>query len=309
VRPRRHHGQASLAHGTQATEPCADQVPEVTDCPYYLVSRATLVITNVLRRELQAAGIEQVKPAYLGVLMSLWVDDSLKVVELGRRAGLEPSTMTGLLDRMERDGLVARTADPADRRAHRTRLTDTAWGLQGRGVDVARAYRDELAARVVAQEGGIPAERLRLMWIQNRIPFKHELDELLEQQHGAAIVIDELNDVTWEPVDPRDPFTGMARRILSVPLCANADDRVASLQRLAKDYRVDGAINPCHWGCRQGAGIRGLVEAGLERAGVPVLNLEVDCVDARNFSPGQLRPRLEAFLEMLAERRAVAGQA
>ncbi|MBW2457675.1 MAG: MarR family transcriptional regulator [Deltaproteobacteria bacterium] len=109
-----------------------NDVPEVTDCPYYLVSRATLVITNVLRRELQSAGIDEVKPAYLGVLMSLWTEDSLKVVELGRRAGLEPSTMTGLLDRMERDGLVIRAADPADRRAHRIRLTEAARSVQGR---------------------------------------------------------------------------------------------------------------------------------------------------------------------------------
>jgi benzoyl-CoA reductase/2-hydroxyglutaryl-CoA dehydratase subunit BcrC/BadD/HgdB len=30
-----------------------------------------------------------------------------------------------------------------------------------------------------------------------------------------------------------------------------------------------------------------------------VVNLEVDCVDTRNFAEGQLRTRLEAFMEML----------
>ncbi len=112
-----------------------DDLTEVTNCPYYLVSRATLVITNVLRRKLLEAGIDKVKPAYLGVLMSLWSEDSLKVVELGRRAGLEPSTMTGLLDRMERDGLVVRAADPKDRRAHRIKLTKAAQGLQNRVLE------------------------------------------------------------------------------------------------------------------------------------------------------------------------------
>jgi DNA-binding MarR family transcriptional regulator len=112
------------------TSDSSDDLTEVTNCPYYLVSRATLVITNVLRRKLSGAGIDKVKPAYLGVLMSLWSEDSLKVVELGRRAGLEPSTMTGLLDRMERDGLVVRAPDPKDRRAHRIKLTKAAQGLQ-----------------------------------------------------------------------------------------------------------------------------------------------------------------------------------
>jgi DNA-binding MarR family transcriptional regulator len=35
---------------------------------------------------------------------------------LARRAGLHPATMTGILDRLERGGWVARERDPADRR-------------------------------------------------------------------------------------------------------------------------------------------------------------------------------------------------
>ena len=97
---------------------------EVTECPYYLMSRASLAITAMLRKELAAAGVESVRPAYLGALIGLWHEDCVKVVELGRRAGLEPSTMTGLVDRMERDGLVTREADPDDRRAQRVCLTD-----------------------------------------------------------------------------------------------------------------------------------------------------------------------------------------
>jgi DNA-binding MarR family transcriptional regulator len=97
-----------------------------TDCLYYLISRVTLVATSVLRKALEAAGVPQVRPAYLGALMTLWKEDGLGTVELGRRAGLEPSSMTGLLDRMERDGLLRRRADPHDRRAQRIRLTDAA---------------------------------------------------------------------------------------------------------------------------------------------------------------------------------------
>ena len=79
------------------------------------------------------------------------------------------------------------------------------------------------------------------------------------------------------------------------------------LIQLAKDYKIDGAINPCHWGCRQGTGARGLISEGLKAVGVPVLNLETDCVDSRNFSEGQLRTRLEAFVEMLENRQPPPG--
>jgi benzoyl-CoA reductase/2-hydroxyglutaryl-CoA dehydratase subunit BcrC/BadD/HgdB len=71
---------------------------------------------------------------------------------------------------------------------------------------------------------------------------------------------------------------------------------------LARAYKLDGAINPCHWGCRQGTGARGLISDGLKEINVPVLNLEVDCVDTRNFAEGQLRTRIEAFMEMLESR-------
>src|SRR5215467_2207709 len=36
---------------------------------------------------------------------------------LARRAGLHPATVTGILDRLERAGWVARDRDPGDRRA------------------------------------------------------------------------------------------------------------------------------------------------------------------------------------------------
>jgi benzoyl-CoA reductase/2-hydroxyglutaryl-CoA dehydratase subunit BcrC/BadD/HgdB len=65
-------------------------------------------------------------------------------------------------------------------------------------------------------------------------------------------------------------------------------------------------INPCHWGCRQGTGSRGLITQELQKAGIPVLNLEVDCVDPRNFSEGQVRTRIQAFVETILARKARA---
>jgi len=174
-------------------------------------------------------------------------------------------------------------------------------------VRVAEAYRDEFARKVRAGVSGVPGEQVRLLWIQNRIQFRSQVEELLEDQYGAAIVIDELNDIDWQPIDPDDPYPGLARRALSVPLTGAAATRIRNLQRLVRAYSVDGAINPCHWGCRQGSGIRGLLEIGLREVGVPVLNLEVDCVDERNFAAGQVRTRIEAFMEMLLNQRAAAG--
>lgn len=113
-----------MAHKTSSEYVNALNLIDPGDCPYYMISRVTLSITALLKKELNDAKIEGVKPAYMGVLMSLWLEDGLKVVELGHRVRLEPSSMTGIIDRMERDGLVTRTPDTDDRRIHRIFLTE-----------------------------------------------------------------------------------------------------------------------------------------------------------------------------------------
>jgi benzoyl-CoA reductase/2-hydroxyglutaryl-CoA dehydratase subunit BcrC/BadD/HgdB len=174
-------------------------------------------------------------------------------------------------------------------------------------IEIAVTYRDELAERVKNGIGGSGQERYRLLWVQNRIQFRTELEEMLERDYGASIVVDELNSITSGPIDPDDPFPGLARRMLTTPLAGDLDRRILALRRLARDYRVDGAIHPCHWGCRQGTGGRGLFARGFLEAGIPMLSLEVDCIDQRNFSEGQLRTRVQAFMEMLAERQTATA--
>lgn len=167
-------------------------------------------------------------------------------------------------------------------------------------VEIARAYRDEFRARL-DQRGrtALSDPRKRLLWIHTRLQVRHHVTEALDNNPRAYVVAEEFNDITWEPIDPADPFTGLARRALSTPFLGPIERRIERLQNLARTYRVDGAIHPCHWGCRQSTGGRGLIEAGLKTIGVPVLNLEVDCADPRNLSEGQIGTRFEAFLEML----------
>jgi benzoyl-CoA reductase/2-hydroxyglutaryl-CoA dehydratase subunit BcrC/BadD/HgdB len=169
-------------------------------------------------------------------------------------------------------------------------------------IAIAKAYRDEFRKRIDNGEYGKSGGKFRLLWIQNRIQFRHGLEKMLEEEYGASIIIDELNDVTWDPIDPENPFEGFARRSISIPFNGTIEKRIEHLKKLAREYKIDGAVNPCNWGCRQGTGARGLIENGLKEIGVPVLNLDVDCVDSRKFTEEQFRTRLEAFMEMLDAR-------
>ncbi len=131
------------------------------ECPYYLVSRVALCMTTRFKRRLVEAGFTQVKPAYLWALMSLWRADGLKVVELAREAALETSTMTGLLDRMERDALVVRTADPDDRRTLRIYLTDEGKRIRRPVIELAQSMMDELLMGIPPEEVSVVSGVLR----------------------------------------------------------------------------------------------------------------------------------------------------
>jgi MarR family transcriptional regulator for hemolysin len=57
------------------------------------------------------------------VLVHLFRADGIQQKELAELLDITAITLTGLLDRLERDGWVERRADPADRRAKRVYLT------------------------------------------------------------------------------------------------------------------------------------------------------------------------------------------
>src|SRR3984957_18884289 len=65
----------------------------------------------------QVRGQLELKGTDLECLDLISRDGPLSPSALARRAGLHPATMTGVLDRLERGGWIARERDPADRRA------------------------------------------------------------------------------------------------------------------------------------------------------------------------------------------------
>ncbi|MGH8869926.1 MAG: MarR family winged helix-turn-helix transcriptional regulator [Actinomycetes bacterium] len=92
----------------------------------YLLAKASQRWNELLVEAFTRAGYEQVRASYGSVLLPLWEQDGLRMGELAQRARLSKQTMTTLVRLAERDGLVARHADPTDGRATRVRLTETA---------------------------------------------------------------------------------------------------------------------------------------------------------------------------------------
>ena len=66
------------------------------------------------------------RPSYGSVLLPLYEEDGLRMGELAARARLSKQTMTLMIARLERDGLVKRRPDPGDGRATLIYLTERA---------------------------------------------------------------------------------------------------------------------------------------------------------------------------------------
>lgn len=58
-------------------------------------------------------------------LMCLWEEDNVTQVEISRKAQVQNSTTTRVLDRLEAQGLVERRLDNDSRRSHRVCLTES----------------------------------------------------------------------------------------------------------------------------------------------------------------------------------------
>ena len=94
-------------------------------------------------------------PQYLA-LLALWEEDAVSVRHLGERLSLDSATITPLLKRLEKQGLVTRQRAAEDERVVRVLLTKKGRALQAKCRDVPTAaacrlgnFNDRvLAARV-----------------------------------------------------------------------------------------------------------------------------------------------------------------
>lgn len=90
------------------------------------------------------------------LLQELWIEDGITQRQLIERLSVEPPTVTGILQRLEREGLLSREPDPDNRRVQRVYLTEAGRRLEEpvrevwRDVeedflrDLSRSERDQL---------------------------------------------------------------------------------------------------------------------------------------------------------------------
>ncbi len=136
-------------------------------------------------RVLQGFGLTQAQFDVLMLLRYQTAEGSADQTTLGRMLVVNRANVTGLVDRMERDGLVTRAGDALDRRVKRVRMTSAGARMLARAeqvyaarirevmagltpADLAALCRSLEAVRTALREGPAPRKRVPLAVAQDR---------------------------------------------------------------------------------------------------------------------------------------------
>jgi len=136
------------------------------------LGRAYRTFSRIVDVQLRELGFAM---SQLPVLIALKNGKQLPQAELARLARVEQSSMAQLLNRMERDGLIERVADPADKRSRLISVTAQA----SRRMPKGKAIMD--ATVKIALRGFSAAEIERLDELMRRI--SDNLERVAEERN------------------------------------------------------------------------------------------------------------------------------
>lgn len=126
----------------------------------YQVNHLARLLAQALRDRIEAHGV---LPGQFAQLLALYEEDGITQHQLCERVRIDQSTMAHTLNRMERDGLVRRQPDPADRRRALISLTPRARALRPEFEAAATEVNDR------ATEGMSTAERTAALGLVTRM--------------------------------------------------------------------------------------------------------------------------------------------
>ena len=142
-------------------------------------------------------------------------------------------------------------------------------------------------------------EGKKILWV-HLLPFYQEsLQHYFNTNQKYQIIASDIILDSVEEMDAERPFHALARKIIHNAYNGSYSHRAELVCGLTDTLRPDAVIQFCHWGCKQSSGGSILLKEKMQELEIPMLILDGDGIDKRNSHDGQIKTRLEAFLEML----------
>ncbi len=171
------------------------------------------------------------------------------------------------------------------------------------GLKFYELLAQEVKNNAIQGIGVVEKERIRILWLHQLRPYYPNIIWQIMLDYKAVIAFEEISQVFWLEYDLTQLFSGLADKILANPGAGTLSRRISSIENLIKKYKIDGVIHFNQRGCRQSCGGASMIKDYLKAKGIPMLILDGDGIDKRNYSEGQIRTRLEAFFEILSQNR------
>ena len=190
------------------------------------------------------------------------------------------------------------------------RMTNVMTAQWSRGTDWAeshaRAFRDEVAARVANGQSVIADERHRLLWAGVGLWQDVGFYSAFEDSHGAVFVW-EMNLALASDAYPKyglsDPVRALAARYLHMGELAHVPPWAGAwMVHEARRHRVDGAVMLASTAQRHQVTGNVFQREALEAAGIPVLEIFADPNDNRSWDRAAMIARVAQFIEERVER-------
>jgi benzoyl-CoA reductase/2-hydroxyglutaryl-CoA dehydratase subunit BcrC/BadD/HgdB len=162
------------------------------------------------------------------------------------------------------------------------------------------AFAEEMERRIEA--GELRPESHRVYWFAWIPTYPCDVFSILKENE-VAVPLCETFEIYWDEMDEENPFEGLALRCLKNPLVGPGVRRTERMETIAHDYHLEGAILFATPACRTTKTAFRLLRDSMAKQGLPFLVLDMDIGDPRYYSRGQTRTRLEAFIEMLEQRK------
>lgn len=142
----------------------------------------------------------------------------------------------------------------------------------------------------------------RIMWVHLLPYFQESIQQCFDLSDKNQIILSEFPLDYVDEMDENHPLEAIAKKLICNHYNGDFERKVQWIGELVEKYQPDGVIHMCHWGCKQSSGGVMLLKKEMERRHVPFLILDGDCLDRRNCQDGQIKTRLEAFIEILDQR-------
>ncbi|MBN2638054.1 MAG: 2-hydroxyacyl-CoA dehydratase [Bacteroidales bacterium] len=164
----------------------------------------------------------------------------------------------------------------------------------------------ELKERTEQDVGAVENEKYRLLW--DNLPIWFRMRWLSEKfaGHQAALVADTYTQA-WcgviDYIDENDYMSSLGEAYTRIHLNVGVDQMAETIKKFIKQYNVDGLVMHSNRSCKPYSFGQYDIQNLLREMDIPVLILEADMTDERKFSESQAETRIDAFMEMIKQKK------